>query len=449
MDQNREMFTKASYPVLLLHLCAPAIVIMLVMVVYNMADTYFIGQTGDASKIAAVSLCGPVFTILSGLGTLLGSGGCTAISLAYGKKNLEKSRKYSSFCCYGALAVGVSFSIIVLPFQKPLVNLLGADQTTMPDMLDYLRILALGSPAVMFCNVFANVIRADGSARESMIANCLGTVVNILLDALFILAFSWDVAGAALATVIGNCVSSGYLLHYIIKKKPMFSLHPSDFCMNKDISLKVLSLGLPMAFSTLLMSFSHMLSNRMVVDYGSVALAAQGVSGKIGMPITMIAMGICMGMQPAVSFLYGAGNLKRMKQVLFNTSIFTIAVGSILTAICFFARDALVAAFIQDEEVISYGQIMVFASIATGPIYGLYQVCQTFLQSTGKASYATFVAILDKGLFFIPALFILRELFGLYGIVFAGTVTVLFSLAMGAMLSFIWHRKINKDEIPS
>lgn len=446
MKQNQEMLEKASYPKLLLNLSLPAVVIMLVMLIYNMADTFFIGQSNDPSKIAAISLCSPMFSILSGLGTLLGSGGCTAISLALGKKDMDRVKRYSSFCCFAALALGMAFLIIVNIFLSPICRMLGTDADTMADAVRYLRIIALGAPFIMFNNVFANVIRADGAAKESMIANCAGTFSNIALDALFILGFSWDVAGAAIATVLGNCISCVYLLYYVIRKQPALSLSRKHFSLRPETSWTVMSLGLPMACSTLLMSLSHIIANRMVISYGSVALAAQGVSGKIGMIITMLAMGICMGLQPAISYNFSAGNLDRMKQIIRNTAIFTVCLGSMLTILCYLGRNMIISAFIDNAEVIAYGQIFVFASIIIGPFYGLYQLCQTFLQSTGKASYASLVALMDKGLFYLPLLFILGKVFGLYGIIFTGAVTLFLSLTAGIVFSLIWNRKIRSSE---
>ncbi len=447
MNRNQEMLEKASYPKLLLNLSLPAVVIMLVMVVYNMADTFFIGQTGDPSKIAAISLCAPVFSILSGLGTLLGSGGCTAISLALGKKDTHSVKRYSAFCCYGALALGMAFLVIVNLFLPAISRLLGADGETGADTLLYLRIIALGAPFIMFNNVFANVIRADGAAKESMIANCAGTFSNIALDALFILGFSWDVAGAALATVAGNCVSCAYLLYYVTRKQPLLSLSPRQLSPDVQVAGTVLSLGLPMACSTLLMSLSHIIANRMVIGYGSVALAAQGISGKIGMVVTMLAMGICMGLQPAISYNYSAGNLQRMRHIIRSTALFTFCLGSMITLLCYLGRNGILSAFIDNAEVIAYGQVFVFASIITGPFYGLYQLCQTFLQSTGKASYASLVALMDKGLFYLPLLFLLGKAFGLYGIIFTGAVTLFLSLTAGISFSLVWSRKIDKGAI--
>ena len=431
MGKNQKMLEEASFSKLLLNLCLPTILIMLVMVIYNMADTFFIGQTGDPVKIAAISLCAPLFSVLSGLGTLFGSGGCTAVSLALGKKETARIKAYTSLCCCGSLFIGFLFLLIVLLAVKPISLALGADGDTLSLTCSYLRIIALGAPVILFNNVFANIIRADGAAKESMIANILGTLSNIGLDALFILVFSWDVAGAALATVFGNLISCCYLLYYILKKQPAFSLHPKFLSLKKEILLPVTTLGLPLACSTLLMSISSMISNRLMMGYGPVALAAQGVAGKIGMLLSMLAMGNC-----------GRGSRERMNHIIQSTGIFTVILGTLLTLICFFARDRIIMAFIDNAQVISYGQIMVLASIITGPFYGLYQLCQTFLQSTGKASYATLVALLDKGLFYLPMLFLLNHRFGFYGIAFTGAATLAFSLAAGIFFSLRWNARL-------
>jgi len=447
MSRNEEMLEKGSFAGLLLKLCLPTIVIMLVMVVYNMADTFFIGQTGDPTKIAALSLCSPMFSILSGLGTLFGSGGCTMISLALGKKEYERIKSCTSLCFLGSLVLGFLFLFVTLFALKPISLALGADADTLAAASAYLRIIALGAPLILFNNVFTNLIRADGAAVESMICNGLGTVSNILLDALFILVFSWDVEGAALATVIGNGISCIYLFYYILKKQKAFSLNLKHVCLKKEIVLPIVTLGLPLACSTLLMSFSQMFSNRLMISYGATALAAQGVAGKIGMLLSMLAMGVCMGLQPAISYSYASGNRKRLFSIIRNTGIFTVILGLALSIVCFLFRNPLIAIFIDNPEVVATGQIMVFASLLTGPFYGLYQLCQTFLQATGKASYATLIATLDKGIFFLPILFVMNHLFGMYGIAFSSAVTLLFSLVTGIILSLKWYK--NSKELNS
>lgn len=447
MSQNQEMLSSAPYHKLLLRLCVPSIAIMLVMVVYNMADTFFIGQTGNAGQIAAVSLCGPMFSLLSGLGTLFGNGGCTVISLALGNKDESKIKSVSSFCCLGSITAGAVFLVITLCFMEPICYALGADEGTIQDACGYLRIIALGAPFIMFSTVFASIIRSDGAAVSSMICNGLGTISNIILDALFILGFSWGVRGAALATVLGNAISCVYLIIYIYKKQPLFAFRFDWSQWKMDMCFQILSLGLPMAFSTLLMSTTHILSNRLMMSYSSTALAAQGVAGKVGMLISMLIMGLCMGLQPAVSYNFAAKQLQRMYGILRNTINLTVAIGMVLSILCFFLRDALVAAFIDDAEVIAYGRVMVIASLLTGPFYGIYQMCQTFLQSTGKASYAIVLSLLDKGIFFIPCLYLMEHFFHLYGFVFASPVTLFLSLGISIILALRWNGKIGGTKL--
>lgn len=443
MNRNQQALASAPYYKLALKLCVPSIVIMLVMIVYNMADTFFIGQTGDSNQIAAISLCGPLFSLLSGLGTLFGNGGCTSISLALGERDGSKTKAVSIFCLFGSLVVGGLFMAVVLLFLEPICFALGADADTVGDACRYLRIIALGAPFILFNTVFASAIRADGAAVSSMICNTLGTVANILLDALFILVFSWGVQGAALATVLGNLISCVYLVFYIYKKQPAFSFHPKSW--KPEVILPVLSLGLPMACGTLLMSVSHILSNRLMMGYSATALTAQNISGKLGMLITMLIMGICMGLQPAISYNYGGRSFDRMYLILRKTMILTTCVGAALAVICFLGREAIITAFLDDAAVIEYGRVMVFASLATAPFYGIYQLCQTYLQSTGKASYAIFLSLLDKGIFFIPCLYLMSHFLGLYGVVFTPTVTTFLSLSASVFLGLRWDRAVRQQ----
>lgn len=442
MEKNEQILKQGSFLQLAVNLCIPTIVIMLVMVIYNMADTYFIGKTGDPCKIAAVSLCAPVFSILSGLGTLLGSGGCTVVSLSLGKKEYDRIKACTSLCCYGSLVIGLIFSAAVLMNLTGISSAIGANEDTLGYTRTYLRILAFGGPIILFGNVFNNLIRGDGSAKQSMISNGLGTIVNIILDPILILGFRMGVAGAAAATIIGNMVSFLYLLWYVIKKQKIFSLDIRDLSLKKEVVLPIVTLGLPLACSTIMMSFSHMFMNHILAGYGSVAVAASGVAGKVSMVVSMIAMGLCMGMQPAISYNCGAEDYKRMYQIIRNLGILTVIVGSLMTVGCLIGKSSLVAAFIEHEDVIRLGEKMVVASMLMGPFYGLYQLCTTFLQSTGKASYATVVALLDKGIIYLPMLFGLNALFGLDGVIYTAPLTDMVSLLAGGILCFLWNKKL-------
>jgi putative MATE family efflux protein len=445
MVRNQEMMEHGSYRKLLLNLCVPTVVIMLVMVIYNMADTFFIGQTGDPNRMAAVSLCTPLFTIFSGIGTLFGNGGCTTISISLGEQKTDKIKEITGFCVLGALCTGIIAAVVLLLWTDPIAFALGAEEKTIAYAKTYLRIIAAGAPVIIFSSTFCNIIRADGSAVKSMIANTLGTVTNILLDALFILVFDMGVSGAALATVIGNLLTGIYLVRYVTKSS-LFTLRIRFYLHDPKIGLRVLYYGLPMACSTLIMSISSILSNHLMISYGTVALAAQGVAGKFGMLISMLAMGVCMGLQPAISYAYGNQNRARIMEIVKKTAVFTFILGLCLAVLGMTFRSVLVRAFIDNEEVIRYGSVMVLGSFLVGPFVGWYQLCQTFLQSTGKADYATFVALLDKGLFYIPILLVMAKAFGVYGIAFASPVTTAFSLMAGLFFSFRWYGSWKKNE---
>ncbi len=442
MNKNEAKLKEGSFVSLLISLCIPTIIIMIVMVVYNMADIYFIGQLGDPAMIAAVSLCGPLMSILTGIGTLFGSGGCTAISLALGRGDRETPGKITALCFWGSLFLGAAFAAAVLVFLEPVCILIGSDSTTLGYTKEYLRVITLFAPCMIFSSVFMNLMRADGSAKQSMIANLSGTVLNVVLDPVFILVFRWGVTGAAAATVLGNLCGGAYILLYARKNPGMYSFKPSDVSFAGRIVLPVFTLGLPMAFSTILMSFAHMIANTRMMKYGASALAAQGVAGRVTMLSSMIAMGICMGMQPAISFNYAAGDRIRTRRIVRNTGLIAFAAAIVLSLSCYFFRVPILTAFIDNDEVRTVGEIVLTASVLGCPFFALYQLCATWLQSTGRAGYATAASLLNKGVIYLAVLFVLEHFFGMYGIVFTAAVTDTLSLLAALILCRAASRRV-------
>ncbi|MBR5345863.1 MAG: MATE family efflux transporter [Clostridia bacterium] len=443
---NEAMLREGSYGKLALKLCVPAILIMLVNVLYHMADVFFIGQTGDPNKVAAISLASPMFSVLSGLGVLLGNGGCTAISLALGRGDYSGIKKISAFCVWGAVAVGAVFACAVLPLMGPICGLLGANADTEGFTAEYLRIIAIGAPVIMFTNVVPSLIRADGSTVDSMIGNMIGTVLNIALDPLLIRTFGMGVSGAALATVAANAVATVYYLYFVKTKGKIYSVHPKHVSLRKEVSLTVLSLGLPMACSTILGSVSGAIANNMMMEYGAVAVAGQSVASRIGMIISMTVMGVCMGMQPAISYNYSAKNVKRLTEILIKTSALAFTVGTVLSLLCFLLRDPLLNAFLNNNQVLDVGRICLYASVIIGPFYGFYQISTTYLQATGKSKKAVIVSLLEKGLIYIPALFLMKLAFGMYGVIFAATVTTVLAAVVSLWFCYKDYRKELRDK---
>ena len=297
----------------------------------------------------------------------------------------------------------------------------------------------------MLTNVVPALIRADGSTTDSMIGNMIGTVLNIVLDPLLISVFGMGVSGAAMATVAANAVSLGYYALFLRKKAKIYSASPRDISLKKDVVWTVISLGLPMSISTILASVSGAVANNLMMAYGSVAVAGQSVASRIGQMVSMVVMGICMGMQPAISFNYGAGNKKRLTEILKKTTGLAVIAGTVLSALCLLFRDQLLNAFLNNPDVLQIGRVCLLAAVVIGPFYGFYQICTTYLQAAGKTRQAITVSLLEKGLVYIPVLFLMNWLFRMYGIVFAGTVTTVISSIAALVFCYKDYRKELKD----
>lgn len=443
---NEEMLRSGNYWSLARKLCIPSILIMLVTVLYHMADVFFIGQTGDPNKVAAVALASPMFTILSGLGVLFGNGGCTAISLALGKGDYHKIKKISAFCIWAAVIFGVVFLAVVLMLLSPVCRMLGANADTEQFTAEYLRIIAIGAPVIMLTNIAPALIRADGSTSDSMIGNLIGTVLNIVLDPILISVLNMGVAGAALATVLANAISLLYYVYFLRTKGKIYSVSPRDLSMKKDIVWTVIRLGLPFSFSTILMSVSGTIGNNLIMDYGPIVVTGQSVAGRIGQLVSMTVMGICLGMQPAISFNYSANNRKRLTEIVAKTTGLAVCIGTVLSLLCLLFRDPLLNAFLDNSEVLDVGRICLLAFIVVGPFHGFYQISTTYLQATDQSKYAIIVSVLEKGLVYIPLMFLMKWALGMYGVIYSGTITTVITTIVAVSFCFKnFRRGLNQD----
>ena len=445
--KNEKLLKEGSILRLLACMSLPVILVMLVNVIYNMADVFFLGKAGDAVQVAAVSLAAPLFSAFSALNTLLGFGACTAASMALGRGESRKVSQYASFCLGAALILGTAILAAVQLCDGPLLALLGATGALAPYTAEYLRIFSLGAPFMIAAGALGNVLRADGEAKGAVIAAMLGTLVNIVLDPLMISALHMGVAGAAWATVIGNLI--GFIATLVAAKRKDMRVSLRAFTLRREISLRVLSLGLPMAAGTLLMSFSGAFANRLFVGYGSEAVAAQSVAGKAGMLVAMLVMGICMGVQPAVSFAYGQKDKQRLRRIVRGVTAAAVLVAAALSLLFICIRRQFVGAFLDDLAVVALGERMVVACLATAAVGGVYQMCQVYLQGTGKVSFATFTALLQKGIVYIPVLYLTNALAGLSGLIWSGAVTDLIATLAGVILCVRRSRELDLGEIVS
>lgn len=444
MNTNKYLFEEAPVSRAVMTMAVPTIISMLVVVIYNMADTFFIGQTGDPMQVAAVSLATPVFMVLMALGNLFGIGGSSAISRALGEKKPERARNISSFCCYASLGLGVFMALLFLVGMDVILAMIGASANTIEFAREYLTYIAFGGPFIIFGTAFGNILRGEGAARESMIGNMIGTVTNIVLDPVMILGLGWGVAGAAIATVIGNLAASLFYVGYFLRKKSSLSIRLKDFRMGDRIAASVASIGIPASLNNILMSCANIVLNLMLGGYGDTPVAAMGVAMKSNMIVVLLQIGLCAGIQPLIGYNYGARNRKRLLQVFRFTGIFAVVMGSILTAVMVMAKRFVVQAFINDPEVIAYGMQMVIALQLSGPFIGILFLCINTIQGMGKAIPSLILTVCRQGLIFIPLIIILNKVVGLNGVIYAQSVADYCSIVIAVGICLGIFKKLER-----
>lgn len=439
LQRSQELFRNKPVWNAIFSLAIPSCVTILIMVFYNMADMFFIGQLGDAAQVAAVAVVGPMFSLVMAAATMIGVGGCSAIASASGAGDVEKAKVYASVCCYAAIIIGVICTVIMLLGTEPILHFLGAGEEIMPYTKAYMRILAFGAPFMIFSTALASIIRGDGAIKEGLIGNMIGTVLNIVLDPILILVLHMGVNGAAIATVFGNLASSMFYLHYIVKKASVLSISPSYARKNPMAIFHIMGVGLPNGISGLLSGLASTFSNQLLATYGTYAIAAMAAAGKATMIITMIQMGICMGVQPLMAYSYGAQNGKRLKEILKKVGILTCSLGMIAAFSSFFARHALIGMFLKNPEAREMGESLILFLVVASPIVGFYYLSTSFLQATGKALPATAISLMRQGALLIPALYVMNHVMGLTGIAVAHTVAdgVSTVIAVGVCLRFL------------
>lgn len=444
MNRQEKIFKEYSVWHSIAVMALPAMVSMVVMILYNITDMFFVGLLNDTAQVAAVSVAGPVFSLIMAIGSMLGSGGCALIARTLGAHDVGKVKQYSSVCCWGSLAIGLMFTGVLLLFQEPLLLFLGANEDMWSHAQTYLSVLAFGAPVMIFVTTYGNLLRGEGAVREGMVANLLSTFGNMLLDPLFILTYGMGVGGAAVATVLGNCVGSIYLVWYVLRQKSNLSLSFRLAAMRPAALGEIIFIGLPNAVSTSLSSFASALANQLLVQYGTNAVAAMAAASKAAMVIGMIQMGLCMGVQPLMAYHYGAKNMPRLRETLLKLALLTILMGGVLTAICMVNSGGIVGLFLQETEAMELGKRMVRLLVISGPFMGLFYIGSNFLQASGNAPLATFISMLRQGLFLVPLLYLMNHLFGVTGNICAHVVADISSAIVSVVLILWQYRRLRR-----
>ncbi len=442
MQQNKAIFEDMPVPRALATLAVPTIISQLITMIYNLADTFFIGRTGDPLKVAAATVSFILLFMMNALANLFGVGGGSLISRLLGEKKPEEAKKVAAFSFYGAVAIALLYVFLTYIFMEPLLMLIGASENTIAYARDYaFWVVTVGGIPTTLSMTLAHLLRSEGYARQASFGLGMGGVLNIILDPLFmfvILPEGMEVKGAAMATALSNICVFIYMFTVFLKMS-------RNTCMSADIkkalqganhSLEVFSVGFPSAVNTLLSCLSNSTINNLMTSHGDIPMAAMGVVKKIDMLPMNIGMGLCQGMLPLVAYNYAAGNYKRMKAVSNTARLWGIAFAGICIMAFQIFTGSIVRFFIDEPETLRLGtEFLRVACLATPLMITNVQMNYTF-QAMGKGPQSLLLASCRQGLVNIPLLFLMNHFFGMYGIVWtqaiADSITLIISFSLYA-----------------
>jgi putative MATE family efflux protein len=439
---QNELFEKAPIPKAYMKMAMPVVMGMIVTLVYNLVDTYFIALTGNTDLIAGISICAPLFTLLLAIGDIFGIGGSSVISRLLGAKKEDEAKKKSIFCFYTAIITGIIFTVLMLIFKGSILIILGATEQTYIYAEQYYRWLILGSTFVIFSLVPTNLLRAEGASLASMIGSIIGTVINIILDPIFIFTLGFGAAGAAMATIIGYISTCTFFIVYILKKSRILSLSLRGFKPEFRSLSEILVIGLPSSISNLMQTIGITLTNRFLMPYGNDNIAVMGIVLKIVNIALLVLVGLAFGGQPIMGYNYGAKNMARLKKTLRFGIAVTGGSGLFFTIILSLLAHPIVSRFLSDEGLISLGAKMLRMQLLGMPLVGVCLIFICSFQSTGKALSAFVLSACRQGIVYLPVIIIASTMLGLNGVISAQVIS---DIVTTIIAFFIFRNSLYKD----
>lgn len=451
MDNSKtELFESMPIPKAVITLSVPSVISSLVMVIYSLADTFFVGMMNDPVQNAAVTLAAPLLLAFNAVNNLFGIGSSSMMSRALGRKDYDTVYRSSAFGFYASLICSLLFSLLYGVLQSPILVMLGANAETIQATADYLFwTVLLGSAPSILNVVLAYLVRAEGSSLHASIGTMCGCLLNIVLDPIFILPWGLNLgaAGAGSATCLSNTVACLYffVLLFVKRGKTYVCIKPSMFRPSKQIVKGVCGVGIPASIQNLLNVTGMTILNNFTSAYGSDPVAAMGIAQRVNIVPFQIAMGFSQGIMPLISYNYTSGNIKRMKKTFMFTA--KISLGFILAVMLtfVFAAEPIISMFMKNESIVAYG-----AAFQRGFCFALPFLCIDFLalgvfQSCGMGMKSFIFAVVRKIVLEIPALFVLNWLFPLYGLAYAQFVAELILGTIAVVVLVRMFRRLERE----
>lgn len=448
-EDRLRLFSETPVRKAFLTLAIPTVISQLITVVYNMADTFFIGQLNDPLQVAAATLAMPCFMFLTAFANLFGLGGASRISRSLGAGERKQAQSAAAFCIWTGMTAAALYGIAVLLLEPVIFPLLGAGAETWEYLRQYIFwTVGIGAVPTVMNAEFAHLVRAEGYSRQAGFGVALGGVLNIVLDPLFIFAFSMDITGAAIATMLSNLIAALYFAVFLlrIRDKTVITLDIRKYSVRNGIPADVIAVGLPGFAMTMMSTVSNTALNHIVAGYSSRAIAGMGIAKKIDLLAYAIAQGMTQGTLPLIGYNYSSGNRKRMKAAIRTAFVGSLTVAACGTVFLYFFASAIAGSFISDTETVTFGQRFLKIICLACPSTAVNFLCITVFQAIGKKIQPLFLSLLRKGSLDIVFMLLLDHRFGISGIAWATPIADWFALILSLSLTVPCLIRLSRKE---
>ncbi|MCF0120302.1 MAG: MATE family efflux transporter [Oscillospiraceae bacterium] len=443
-----EIFEKAPIKRAVLSQIIPAIASQMVILLYNLADTYFVGMLNDPVQTASVTIAFPLFMMLPSLSNLFGVGGSTAIARALGRKDSKSATDVSSVAFWTAVIFSLLYSAVVLCFMPSLLTVCGAKSETLEHAMEYAKwTVVIGGPFAVLNTVLANLVRSEGRARVASIGISCGGILNIILDPFFVLPqfLGFKAAGAGMATAISNAVVTVFFVSYIIRNRDtsILSLNPSYMRHFREHFGSIFVIGFPSALQFALTVVAETAQARFLADYRiTEVVAAYGIVKKLDQLPLFFSLGVSGGLLPMLAFNHSAGNIERRKKAFRLGVMISVGFSLICLTVYEIFAPTLVGFFIENDATVSYGAAFLRLMVTAMPLMSICYPLIIQFQAMGRAKESLICSLLRKGVLDIPLLFLLNTVWPLYGCLFVQFIVDGISLIVESLI----YRKIRKEE---
>jgi Na+-driven multidrug efflux pump len=440
-------------PKLMWKFALPSIIAMLVSALYNIVDQLFIGQAVGTLGNAATNIAFPLSTACTALALLFGLGGASCFNLRMGEGNKKEAPYYVGNAAFMLFSCGLVLLVISQLFLTPLLKAFGAPDNVLPYAQDYVRITSIGFPFLLLTIGGGHLIRADGNPKMTMICNLTGAIINTVLDAVFVLGFRWGMSGAALATIIGQIISAGLVVNYMMHYRTV-KLERCHFIVKWKYTGRIMAIGMASFFNQVAITIVQIVLNNSLKHYGalsvygeSIPIAVSGIVMKVSQIFFAIVIGIGQGSQPIESFNYGARNYARVRR----TYWLAFAASGTISVIAFivfqlFPRQIIALFGSGTEEYFQFGVSYIRIYLFFIGLNFIQPVTSTFFTSIGKPIKGVFLALTRQIIFLLPLILILPLKFGIDGILYAGPIADGLAVVIASVMAYMEFRNIRKLE---